>query len=51
MRLDGGGDDGANGEMMLMMIPMMPGVMVLTMTAIPPLREGNSPADFSLPEL
>ena len=37
-------------EMMLMMIPMMPGVMVMTMTAIP-LREGNSPADFSLPEL
>ena len=38
-------------EMMLMMIPVMPGVMVMTMTAIPPLREGNSPVEFSLPEL
>ena len=41
-------------EMMLMMIPMMPGVMAMTMTAIPlppPLREGNSSADFSLSEL
>ena len=38
-------------ELVLMMIPMMPGMMVMTMTAIPPLREGNSPADFSLPEL
>ena len=34
-----------------MMIPMMPGVMVMTMTAIPPFREWNSPADFSLREL
>ena len=39
------------GEMMLMMILMMPGVMAMTMTAIRPLREGNSPTDFSLPEL
>ena len=38
-------------EMMLMMIPIMPGEMVMTMTVIPPLREGNSPVDFSLPEL
>ena len=38
-------------EMALMMIPMMPGVMVMMMTAIPPLREGNSTIDFSLPEL
>ena len=39
-------------EMGLMMIPMMPGVMAMTMAAFPPpLREGNSQADFSLPEL
>ena len=38
-------------EMVLMIIPMMPGVMVMMMTAIPPLREVNSPADFFLPEL
>ena len=41
-------------EMMLMMIPMMRGVMAMTMAAIPPLlplREGDSPVVFSLPEL
>ena len=39
-------------EMMLMMITMILGVMAMTMAVIPPpLREGNSPADFSLPEL
>ena len=38
-------------EMMLMMIPMMHGVTVMTMMVIPPLREGNPPADFSLPQL
>jgi hypothetical protein len=37
-------------EMMMMMIPMKSGVMVMTMATISPLREGISPADFSLPE-
>ena len=37
-------------EMVLMMIPMMLGVMAMTMAAILPLREENSPTDFSLPE-
>jgi hypothetical protein len=35
---------------MMMMIPMKSGVMVMTMATISPLREGISPADFSLPE-
>ena len=35
-------------EMMMMMIPMKSDVM--TMAMISPLREGISPADFSLPE-
>ena len=38
-------------ETVLMMIPMILGVMAMTMASIPPLREGNSPIDFSLPEL
>ena len=37
-------------EMMTMMIPMKSGVMAMTMVMISPLREGISPADFSLPE-
>lgn len=37
-------------EMMMMMIPMKSGAMVMTMATISPLREGISPADFSLPE-
>jgi hypothetical protein len=37
-------------EMMTMMIPMKSGAMVMTMAMISPLREGISPADFSLPE-
>jgi hypothetical protein len=37
-------------EMMMMMIPMKSGAMVMTMAMISPLREGISPADFSLPE-
>ena len=39
-------------EMMMMMIPMKSSVMTMTMTMamISPLREGISPADFSLPE-
>jgi hypothetical protein len=37
-------------EMMMMMIPMKSGAMVMTMAMIFPLREGISPADFSLPE-
>jgi hypothetical protein len=37
-------------EMMIMMIPMKSGAMVMTMAMISPLREGISPADFSLPE-
>jgi hypothetical protein len=32
------------------MIPMKSGAMVMTMATISPLREGISPADFSLPE-
>ena len=48
--MDGGADDGADDGEVLMMIPMMPGVMAMTMAAISPLREGNSPADLSLPE-
>jgi hypothetical protein len=32
------------------MIPMKSGAMVMTMVTISPLREGISPADFSLPE-
>ena len=35
---------------MEMMIPMKSGAMVMTMATISPLREGISPADFSLPE-
>jgi hypothetical protein len=37
-------------EMMTMMIPMKSGAMVMTMATISPLREGISPADFSLLE-
>ena len=37
-------------EMMMMMIPMKSSVMTMTMAIISPLREGISPADFSLPE-
>jgi hypothetical protein len=37
-------------EIMMMMIPMKSGVMMMTMATISPLREGISPADFSLPE-
>jgi hypothetical protein len=36
--------------MVVMMIPMKSSAMVMTMTMISPLREGISPADFSLPE-
>ena len=36
--------------MMTMMIPMKSSVMTVTMAMISPLREGISPADFSLPE-
>ena len=35
---------------MMMMIPMKSSAMVMTMATISPLREGISPADFSLPE-
>ena len=37
-------------EMMVMMIPMKSSSMTVTMAMISPLREGISPADFSLPE-
>jgi hypothetical protein len=37
-------------EMMMMMIPMKPGAMVMTMAMISPLRERISLADFSLSE-
>jgi hypothetical protein len=36
--------------MMVMMIPMNSSVMMMTMAMISSLREGISPADFSLPE-
>jgi hypothetical protein len=36
--------------MMMMMIPMKSSSVTMTMAMIPPLREGISPADFSLPE-
>jgi hypothetical protein len=35
---------------MMMMTPMKSGAMVMMMATISPLREGISPADFSLPE-
>jgi hypothetical protein len=35
---------------MMMMIPMKSGAMVMMMAMISPLREGISPAEFSLPE-
>ena len=35
---------------MMMMIPMKSSVMTVTMAMISPLREGISPADFSLSE-
>jgi hypothetical protein len=35
---------------MMMMIPMKPGAIMMTMAMISPLREGISPADFSLLE-
>jgi hypothetical protein len=35
---------------MMMMIPMKPSSMTMTMATISPLREGISPADFCLPE-
>ena len=34
----------------MMMIPMKPSSMTMTMATIFPLREGIPPADFSLPE-
>jgi hypothetical protein len=37
-------------EMMMMMIPMKSSTMTMRMATISPLREGISPADFSLPE-
>ena len=37
-------------EMMVMMIPMKSSSMAVTMVTISSLREGISPADFSLPE-
>jgi hypothetical protein len=37
-------------ETTMMMIPMKSGAMVMTMATISSLREGISPADFSLPE-
>jgi hypothetical protein len=37
-------------EMMMMMITMKSSSMTVTMATISPLREGISPADFSLPE-
>jgi hypothetical protein len=36
--------------MVMMMIPMKPSSMTVTMAMISPLREGISPADFCLPE-
>ena len=36
--------------MMMMMIPMKSSAMTMRMAMISPLREGISPADFSLPE-
>ena len=37
-------------ELMMMMITMKSSSMTVTMATISPLREGISPADFSLPE-
>jgi len=37
-------------EMVMMMIPMKSSAMTMRMVMISPLREGISPADFSLPE-
>ena len=37
-------------EMMMMMITMKSSSMTVMMATISPLREGISPADFSLPE-
>jgi hypothetical protein len=37
-------------KLLVMMIPMKSNAMVMTMATISPLREGISPADFSLPE-
>ena len=37
-------------EMMMMMITMKSSSMTVTMATVSPLREGISPADFSLPE-
>ena len=37
-------------RMMLMMIPMKPVMMTMTMKTISPLGEGIPPTDFSLPE-
>jgi hypothetical protein len=39
-----------DGEVMMVMIPMKPSSMMVTMAMISPLREGISPADFCLPE-
>jgi hypothetical protein len=36
--------------MVMMMIPMKPSSMMVTMAMISPLREGISPVDFCLPE-
>ena len=37
-------------EMMMMVIPMKSSAMTMKMAMMSPLREGISPADFSLPE-
>jgi hypothetical protein len=37
-------------QMMMMIFPMKSGAMVMMMATISPLREGISPADFSLLE-
>jgi hypothetical protein len=36
--------------LVMMMIPMKSSAMMMTMATISPLREGISPANFSLPE-
>jgi hypothetical protein len=36
--------------MVMMMIPIKPSSMAMTMATISPFREGISPADFCLPE-
>jgi hypothetical protein len=41
--------DGMVVMVVMMMIPMKPSSMMVTMAMISPLREGISPADFCLP--